>query len=68
MFKKIAALFKKPAPVNPQITDAVTQAPYKIEPPSQQAELLKAAVTEKIAAKSDTAPNKKPRKPRAKKV
>lgn len=64
MFKKIAALFKKPEPVNPQITDAVTQLPIE----SPQAAEIKVAVTEKIADKpAQTTAAKKPRKPRAKK-
>ena len=57
MFKKIAALFKKPAPVQPE-------APYKIEPP------VKAEVNTQITdavTQSVVKAVKKPRKPRAKK-
>lgn len=62
MFKKIVALITgKKTEVNPQITDAVTQAP------SPQAEVLKAAVEEKIADKETPATNAKPKKTGARK-
>ena len=64
MFKKLAALFKKAEPVNPQITDAVTQLPIE----SPQATEIKVAVVEKIVEKPQTpAPAKKPRRPRSNK-
>jgi hypothetical protein len=55
MFKKIAALFKKPEPVQPE-------APYKVEPPVQVNDQITDAVTQSV-----TKAAKKPRKPRAKK-
>jgi len=64
MFKQLAALFKKAQPVNPQITDAVTQLPIE----SPQAAEIKVAVVEKIVEKpQQSVPAKKPRRPRTKK-
>jgi hypothetical protein len=66
-----------PAPVNPQITDAVTQAPYKVPEPAAtvqtelplvQLEQVPAPVAEVAPVVAETAPAKKPRKPRAPKA
>ena len=61
MLNKLFNLFKRSEPVNPQITDSVTQAPYKIEAPADQVtETMTAAVKKNVAAKKPAAP-KKPR-------
>jgi hypothetical protein len=72
MFKKLAALFKKAEPVNPQITDAVTQMPIESPqateiktvpaPVAEAADVIKAAVTEQIAEAKPR--NTRPRSPR----
>jgi hypothetical protein len=71
MFKSIKEfIFGKPpqAPVNPQITDAVTQAPYKVELPLVKLEQESAPVVEaivEVAPVVEAAPVSKTRKPRA---
>ena len=72
-------IFGKPAqaPVNPQITDAVTQAPYKVPEPADttpiplvvQAELPLVQLEQASApVVAEVAPAKKPRKPRTPKA
>lgn len=67
MLSKLLNLFKRSNPVNPQITDSVTQAPYKVEAPKVEeaspAQVMEAAVKEKIAKPAA----KKTSKPRVKK-
>jgi hypothetical protein len=69
-------IFGKP-PVNPQITDAVTQAPYKVPEPAATTPIplvveaeLPLVQLEQVSAPvvAEAAPVKKPRKPRAPKV
>jgi hypothetical protein len=71
-----------PAPVNPQITDAVTQAPYKVPEPeattpiplvkldqeSPTVPMVEAVVEFVPVPVVEAAPAKKPRKPRAPKA
>jgi hypothetical protein len=72
-------IFGKPpaAPVNPQITDAVTQAPYKVPEPAATTPIplvveaeLPLVQLEQVSAPvvAEAAPVKKPRKPRTPKV
>jgi hypothetical protein len=66
MLSKLLNLFKRHNPVNPQITDSVTQAPYKVEAPKVEAtpaQAMEAAVKEKIAKPAA----KRTSKPRVKK-